>query len=290
MKNLWLHGVYLTVIGVLGFQLWAKTAWVDLAFQQIDRLIERNCQVLHGDSQILFEEIKKMIPTNPKVYGFLLKDTENIDTCSRRVNEALDMQLADLKIGEKANLNRTKNTLQTFSNSLFLGLNELDKMALIKNSLVIKRIKNDTFWTHFNENPATNLWVIKNEVKLDELMMCNYCTDKIGCNRGYNYFRSKLRVLISPRNSIMVEGEQFQADIFLNHYTQYANPIIKFYANNQEVTVKDGVGRYSNVENSVGLKKIFVNAIIKNPENGEEINAYSAFEYHVLPKCSQNCQ
>jgi hypothetical protein len=88
----------------------------------------------------------------------------------------------------------------------------------------------------------------------------------------------------------LVEGEQFQADIFLNHYTKYANPVIKFYVDNHEIPVKDGVGRYSNVENSVGLKEIFVRAIIKNPETDEEINAYSKFQYHVLPKCSQNCQ
>ena len=33
MKNLWLHDIYLSVIGVLGFQLWAKTVAMRLALE-----------------------------------------------------------------------------------------------------------------------------------------------------------------------------------------------------------------------------------------------------------------
>jgi hypothetical protein len=180
MKNLWMHGIYLSIIGVLGFQFWAKTAIFDFNYKQIDKLLEKNCDVLNDDSQTLFWEIKKIVPTNPEVYGYLLVDSENIDICSRGVMETLDRQLANLKIGEKANLNKIDNAIKTFSNSLFLGLDELDKKALIKNSLVINRIKNDKFWIYFSKNPVINLWILKNEVKLDELMMFNYCTNRVG--------------------------------------------------------------------------------------------------------------
>ena len=64
----------------------------------------------------------------------------------------------------------------------------------------------------------------------------------------------------------------------------------KITIDNIEVPVVDGCARFSRIEKSKGLKKIRARAILPNIETGERHSIISEFEYHVLPKCSRDCQ
>ena len=101
---------------------------------------------------------------------------------------------------------------------------------------------------------------------------------------------SWFQVLVAPKKAVLIEGEKFEADIFLAKYSTKPDTGLSFTVNNQDLTIKDGVAKYSKTEKVTGLKTLKVNASIRNPATGQVTTISSKFEYHVLPKCSENCQ
>ena len=165
---------------------------------------------------------------------------------------------------------------------------KLDSSALIKGCRLIKTIQNDTFWKSFMSHPSTNFLLLKNQIKLDELVYLNYFMDKV--SRKLEIVESMFHVVIAPKKAVLIEGEEFEAEIFLSGYARNPTRGVSFTVNNQELAIKDGVAKYSKTEKTLGLKTLKVNAFIRNPATGEITQRIGEFEYHVLPKCSQNCQ
>ena len=126
-------------------------------------------------------------------------------------------------------------------------------------------------------------------MKLDEIQFLNYIYDKVSrkfeirCSFGY-------KVAIAPKKAVLFEGETFETDIYLVDYYKNYSSMLTFTVENENLPINEGVTHYSKKENSTGLKKINVKATIRNPATGQSTTAIREFEYHVLPKCSQNCQ
>ena len=137
-------------------------------------------------------------------------------------------------------------------------------------------------------NPSTNFLLLKNQIKLDEIVYLNYFMDKVSGRIIID--DSWFRVVIAPKKAVLIEGEKFEADIFLAKYSTNPGTGLSFTINNQDLSIKDGVATFSRLENFTGLKTLKVNASIRNPATGQTTNVKGEFEYHVLPKCSVNCQ
>ena len=289
MKNLWLHGFYLTVIGVLGFQLWAKTTAFKANFKQVEQVLDNNYFVLNCDTQMSNEVMEKQFNTNPSLYGAFLTHTKEIAKASKEVNVVLSKNITESKLGKNTNIGEVRNSLKLFYASLISTTNGVDSIELQKKCGLNNFIQNENFWKDFDRNQATFLLILINQVKLDEIKYLNYFQDKVSgrieirCSFGYH-------IGIMPKKAVLIEGEKFEADVCLMEYYPYSNTRLSFVANNESIPVKDGIGHFSKTENTTGLKTFKVNANIKNPATGEIVTTRSEYEYHVLPKCSQNCQ
>jgi hypothetical protein len=288
MKNLWLHCIYISIIGVLGFQLWAKTDVSKQAFHQVDSVLESNNSFLSNTSEYLFDDIKREFSTNPEKYGHLINKGDTIVKTAESTTTFLEQQIMRSNKGKELNSLMIKDTLQAFSRNLN-KIADSDSTTLLGKSQINKLMNNDTFWTSFKDNQATYLSLIKNQVKLDEIWYLNYINDKVSrkfeirCSFGY-------KVAIAPKKVVLVEGETFEADIYLVEYYKNYGSMLTFTVENENLPINEGVAHCSKKENTTGLKKINVKATVRNPATGESTTAISEFEYHVLPKCSQNCQ
>lgn len=152
----------------------------------------------------------------------------------------------------------------------------------------MKTIQNDTFWKGFMINPSTNFQLLKNQIKMDELVYLNYFLDKV--SGRIEIIERMYHVIIAPKKGVLIEGEKFEADIFLAEYSSNPGTGLSFTFNNQNLPIKDGLASFSRLETTTGLKTLRVNAAKFNSTTGETINVKGEFEYHVLPKCSENCQ
>ncbi len=288
MKNLWLHGIYLSIIGILGFQLWSKTADARLAFGQVEQVLKNNCEVLRMDSDNLFNQIEKDYSTNPVKYEHFFTNAKEIRIASQSASNFIDIISANTRLHVSLNLNDFKDSLSVFSKKITSVHNKEDSLTLIKECSIIKTIQNDTFWRGFMSNPSTNFLLLKNQIKLDELVYLNYFLNKV--SGRIEIIEKMFHVVIAPKKAVLIEGEKFEADIFLTEYSSNPGTGLSFTVNNQDLPIRDGVATFSRLENMTGLKNLKVNAAIRNPATGETTNIKGEFEYHVLPKCSENCQ
>ena len=288
MKNLWLHAIYLSIIGVLGFQLWSKTAETRFTLNQVAQVLKSNNEVLRINSEYLLYEIEKEYSTNTEKYGHLITSSKANSMLFQSASNIIDKFEKKVELNESINVNSLRDSLSVFSKKLGSIEDKLDSSALIKGCSLIKIIQNDTFWKSFMSNPSTNFLLLKNQIKLDELVYLNYFLDKVSGKVEID--DSWFHVVIAPKKAVLIEGEEFEAEIFLSKYNTNPGTGLSFTINNQNLAIKDGVAKYSKTEKTLGLKTLKVNASIRNPATGEIIQRIGEFEYHVLPKCSQNCQ
>lgn len=289
MKNLWLHGIYLSIIGVLCFQLWSKTVATRVAFEQIGEVLKSNYAFFDMHSTYLFQDIEKQIETNPLRYKPYFLGAEQLKEGSKLVNNFIDNMLKNVQNHVNLDLNIIKDSLNFYSKSLTNIDDPKDRLSLIKLSCLLKTIQNDTFWSTFKENEQTHLLLLKNQFHLDEILYLTYIQDKVT-------FRScgiteVLCVAIAPKQASLIEGEKLEAQIYLSQFvSSNIDSTITFLVDNKELPIKDGMAYFSKRETKIGLKTLKVQAIIRNPITGYLTKTEAEFEYHVLPKCSKNCQ
>ena len=288
MKNLWLHGIYLTVISILGFQLWSKMTTVNVNTKQIEETLEKNCQMLFNDSQMLFFLIERNKETNPPIYQADFLQANRVMESVKTASNFIDLVLTGNSTNKISNIKSIKDSLNTLSKILTEIEDKIDNEALKKQCLTLKTLQNDTFWNNFEENESTNLLILKNQFKIDELNYLNYFLDKGGSEID---IQNTMGIKILPTKSVLIEGEKFEANFFLARYALiYSNQNLTYTVDNQNLPFKEGLAYFSRIENTTGLKSFKVKALIRNPKTGEKLTLNNEFQYHVLPKCSQNCQ
>ena len=288
MKNLWLHVIYLSIIGALCFQLWSKTTEMPYTFGQVDQVLKSDNEVLRKVSDDFLYQIEKNYLTNPNKYGYFFTGSKVNSILFQSASNFIDKYENKAKLHENINLNDMRDSMAILSKKTSFINDKVDSLALIKQCSLTKTIQNDTFWKGFMINPSTNFLLLKNQIKLDEIVYLNYFLDKV---TGPMIMEdTRFRVAIAPKKAVLIEGEKFEADIFLGKYSSNPGTGLSFTVNNQDLSIKDGVAYYSKTEKTTGLKTLKVNAAIRNPATGETTNVKGEFEYHVLPKCSQNCQ
>ena len=288
MKNLWLHGIYLSIIGALCFQLWSKTTEMPYTFGQVDQVLKSDNEVLRKVSDDMLYTIERNYLRNPKKYETVYNNAKKIRTASQLSSNFIDINLTNTKLNVSLNLNDFKNSLNNFSQKSTFVDDKVDSITLLKHCILNKTIENQTFWKGFMSYPSTNFLLLKNQNLLDEIVYLNYFMDRVSGKIEID--DAPFIVFIDPKKAVLIEGEKFEADIFLGKYSSNPGMGLSFTANNQDLTIKDGVAKYSKTESSIGLKTIKVIASIRNPATGETTQRIGEFEYHVLPKCSQNCQ
>jgi hypothetical protein len=286
MKHIWLHGIYLSIIGVLSFQLWSKTERAERAFGQIEETIKRGLQTIKEDNDNTSIEIEKQIYTNMMKYGMYKEPAKFIDAITKNSIEMLSKS----NDSNNFDIENIKTHLEEHAKALDYSVPDPQDRAVITDlSHIHKLLSDNVFWESAKAYPSVFSAILKQQVLADETMYLNYIEDKVSgyiqTSESPNYFTS-----ISPKKPALIVGEKFEADIYLAQYAAHPNNALSFVIGKDTLPIKDGVGHFEKREKTIGLKTLKAKAIFKNKSTGEIMEKVGIFEYHVLPKCSENCQ
>ena len=289
MKNLHVHLIYLSIIGILGFQLWSKTAMTNQAFNQVEQVLEKDLEFSDYDIKNLENAINENIGrnyTSNEQYKTIMDDLKKLSDSNMAM---IDKSMLSIKQGNSFLIDKLNDSIYEFSNALSkLVKDKGDSLALSKLSGLKKFLSNDSFNDMIQKRPALYLNLLKNQIYSDELVLCNYILDKTTPVGSCGVTPIKLAIV--PKKAVIIEGEKFEADLYLASYLSNPGSGLIITVNDESISIKEGIAHFKKNSSTIGLKTIKAQAKITNPATGETTTINSEFEYHVLPKCSKDCQ
>ncbi len=287
MKNLGLHVFYLLIIGVLGFQLWSKTRNFESMNNYSVSTFKGSYEMSLDDNIMLSDAIRKASLMSPK-YDNWVKQANDVKKICKSINHDISNAIHQYSTKKLLNIGEIKSKWTDLPKNLQIAMQYDD--ALDKHLLpIFDTLNRAIFWQNFERNPELCASILKNQIQHIERMHLNYLMDRFGCLRGMPIDLG-FHVGIVPKRTSLIESDTFEAEV---HFIRTVLPKVEALTltiDNIEVPVVDGCARFSRIEKSKGLKKIRARAILPNIETGERHSIISEFEYHVLPKCSRDCQ
>ncbi len=286
MKPIWLHGIYLSIIGVLSFQLWSRAATANAAFAEIDTIISHGLNVIKDDNGNISSEIEKQIYTNIMKYGMYKEPTKHIAAVTKNTIDFLTKSYENRDF----NIENLKKRIEEHSKVMDISIPDQKERTLItKQSHIHKLLSSNAFWQSMKTYPSVFTTILKQQILADETLYLKYFHDKVSgqieiiCGPLY-------KIAISPKKAALLEGETFEADIYITKYYSNFNEIVSIVVGKDTLQMKDQISHYEKKERTTGLKMLEAKAILKNRATGEVMSLTSQFEYHVFPKCSESCQ
>ncbi len=121
-----------------------------------------------------------------------------------------------------------------------------------------------------------------NDIKASEAAVLNYLSSKVGVG-GATIVLDKFKVVSAAKKSYVIKGEVFETEVFLSAAAGADSKTgISIAVNGRSLpTNADGVAKYSETANSLGIKKYSAVASVKDPVTGEVKSYKSEYEYEV---------
>jgi hypothetical protein len=287
MTTIRLHAVYLAVIAVLSYALWSEKRTTENLCEHVRKFMAHDCLIMSSEVENMKNACKKNIDTHQYYAQTYRSKMDSLNTISKAALKYLDNALSGLKNNQNVQINTINDTLNNYSKVLLNLINdERDKKAALEIYGIHRITQADTI-NDIKKNSALYLQTLKNQILRDEVFYYNYVLDQTAPNYcGL----TKFLVAIAPKKSTIMEGEKFEADIYLSSYS-YSSMNNNFIVtvNSDTLVVKDGIAHYKVKPKNIGSKNIKAQISIRNPVTGEISIATGEFEYQVLPKCSIDC-
>ncbi len=318
MKFLYLHVFYLSIIAFLGYNYWSSVQAFK-AFEQLDKQLNVDYQIMDNAAMVIHNTIAKnnsayKTAYNARYYEHTMISVKAVDSLIAFIdankNEFIKLNggLDTAKQGSIINENSVKTSKIYFSNAKITQIkdkvaqlnkifidsiqNKWDKEKLQKAFLLPQLLAENDYLNTMKILPANavlaKLAALKNQIKIDEIAYLNYVEDKTSPN--YCGITTWYKTAITPKKSVLLEGETFEADIYLATYSLQNNGNIVIKVNGKPLEIIDGIAHFKGKNESIGTKTIKAEAIIRNPLTGAYTTSEAFFEYQVLPKCSRDCQ
>jgi hypothetical protein len=148
------------------------------------------------------------------------------------------------------------------------------------------------YWESIKTLPASGalaeLSFIENQIKTDEIILLNYLFREIAFDNNFGF--DQFKTVITPQKGGLIEGETFEADVFMGVFSTNPGKNCSIRVNGEPVEMQQGVAHFKSKNETIGTKVMKAEALIKNPLTGQTKITESYFEYQVLPKCSRDCQ
>ena len=124
-----------------------------------------------------------------------------------------------------------------------------------------------------------------NDIKASEAAVLNYLSSKVGVG-GATIVLDKFKVVSAAKKSYVIKGEVFETEVFLSAAAGADSKTgISIAVNGRSLpTNADGVAKYSETANSLGIKKYSAVASVKDPVTGEVKSYKSEYEYEVCER------
>jgi hypothetical protein len=270
MKQWHFHLIYLSIIAFLGYNYWSSVQAFK-AFEHLDRQLRVDAGALQESSERLFRNIQKNCDAykyayNMRQYDITVTATKAVDSLLSfiDVNKAefinLNGGLDTAKYSPLINGNSTKTSkiyfTQAKTNEIKDKLTHLNKIfidsidenwhkeKLLKECKLPQLLAETDYWNSIKSLPANavlaQLDALKNQIKIDEIAFLNYEEDKT----SYNYCGfTEYKTAIAPAKTVLIEGETFEADVYLTLYSSSPGRNLSIEVNGKPLEIKDGVSK-----------------------------------------------
>jgi hypothetical protein len=311
MKQSYFHLIYLSIIAFLGYNYWSSVQALK-ALPIMNSQLNVNSEAMRNAVEFTCKAIEKGYKQYPNPFN--LASFSKSQNAVKIVNDALDFikkNKSELNLDTINSLNyklnspnnsfftdnkiaEIRNELVQFSNAIIKFISGPKSKQVIENQLTtIKIISNEYYWQSLKYQSLNGVLMqlsfLENQIKLDEITLLNYLYFEQIQKAGESIEFDSYKTAIAPRKAALIEGETFEADIYIAKYA--SNPInATITVNGKTLEIKDGVVHFKSKKQSIGVKKIIAESIIKNPWTGNTITTQGSFEYEVLPKCHRDCQ
>ena len=309
MKQILFHCIYLSIIAFLGFNYWSSVQAFK-AFEHLDRQlnvdvtqidalgdlnyksIERNCLAYPSVINTMFlNKVESAIKMSNSTVDFIKKNKsslqlDTINSLNYAYNSSNNSFLNEAKIAEIKNklINYRKNLVSVIPH-------EADQKQIDSLLLITKTINDVSYWKTLKYLPLTGILTelsfLENQIKCDKILIITYFNKMF---TGDEIDDSAFKAAIAPKKAALIEGELFEANIYLAKYSSYTGNNVRFKVNGQPLEAQNGIAHFIGKSETVGTKIIKAEAIITNPLTGVKKTTEGSFEYQVLPKCSRDCQ
>ncbi|MFZ1456958.1 MAG: GldM family protein [Saprospiraceae bacterium] len=120
-----------------------------------------------------------------------------------------------------------------------------------------------------------------NDVKSSEAAVLNYLAGKVGLTS--EVVLNKFRVVSAPKKSYIINGEQFETEVFLSASAdQNSNTGIRISVNGANLPLNpEGAAKWTQKANGIGVKKYEAVASVTNPVTGKTDTYRQTFEFEV---------
>ena len=208
---------------------------------------------------------------NPKVPG-QPKDIRNKDITTKMfVSDGLGQEMEN-KIKElRAELSTIVDNDAGTVASLPLAIEELPAGTKAKNWPEYK----------FKQMPIAAVFPllgkIQSDAKNSSTAVLNYCATKV---QGTDIKFDKFLPGVNPKKNYVILGEEFEAEVFLSAFSSKADNV-SISVDGRNVSLKDGVGSFTERPSTVGERKYSVSINLKNPTTGTTETVKKEFSYEV---------
>lgn len=317
MKQAYVHVFYLAVIAFLGYNYWSSVQAFK-AFEHLNKQLNVDYSILEDAAGLMHRDIqrnRKFYPTPilnrhadmaekiTNATATLIEFINANKTKFVQLNNGFDMPNNKDSINNpnststskffftEAKIKEIKGKLSQFSTILMDSIsNPNDKTMLLEQVGLPLLTDNNDFWQLIKTLPANailaELASIKNKIKVDEIALLNYYVSQTTfCGVRFDAYKTD----IAPKKAVLIEGESFDADVFLTAFSSDIRSNVIFKVNEEVLDINQGVAHFKGKKESVGTKTFKATATIKNPLTGQVTTAESIFQYEVLPKCKRDC-
>lgn len=311
MKQAYFHVIYLSIIAFLGYNYWSSVQAFK-AFVPMNVQLNADSEVMENAAVFTCKAIEKGYKQYPNVFNLVIfsksqnavkavnevidfieknKLELNLDTINPfnyKPNSPNNSFFADYKVAE------IQSKLLKFSNVMIQFISDPKARQIIESQLITPKIIHDEYYWQMMKHQSLNgvlmqLSFLENQIKLDEITLLNYLYFEQIEKAGESIEFDSYKTAIAPKKATLIEGETFEADIYIAKFA--SNPInATIKVNGQILETKEGVAHFKSKKQSIGIKKITAETVIKNPWTGTTITSQGYFEYEVLPKCHRDCQ
>jgi hypothetical protein len=306
MKQWYFHFIYISIIAYLGYNYWTSVQAFK-AFEHLNQQLNADSEMLKHSESFVYKSIEKsckaypsamnltflekskiVVSTGSQIVDFIEKNKNTLDLiCSfSGVNSPNNSFFTDKKIGE------IKNELAKFHDNLIHLIDDnKDKKDIEEQLCLTKTINKESYWNGLKYLPlsgvAAELSYLRNQIQSDKILIINDLDNKTSSTEvcGWEVYRAA----IAPKKATLIEGETFEADVYITSYSNNLGSNTTIKINGEPLEIKEGVAHYKSKKQTIGTKTIKAEAFIRNPLTGQTITSMGSFEYQVLPKCSRNC-
>jgi hypothetical protein len=316
MKFIYVHLIYLSIIAFLGYNYWSSVQAFK-AFEHINSQLKADSIVIINSAFQIRQKLDKILGAYPNPislhYSGAVQNNSNradstINFLGLTKSKFIQMNggISPYKNDELINSHSTKTSESFFTPTELSQIrdrvtqvskhqidsvdHEKDREFLLKYLHLPDLVTNNTFWLLLKKLPASGvaaeLSTIQNMIKTDEIAMLNYYLQMNSFCGSFDEFKT----VIAPRKAALIEGETFEADIYLAAYLSSPQSGVTIKVNGEPLEINQGVAHFKGKKETIGTKTIKAEAIIRNPLTGMTKTTEGSFEYQVLPKCSRDCQ